>query len=72
MLDPNFDPLAELQEQGDLINKLIMAHNRQDQLLVEMSTQHKAAVDLIRTDRKKIVALERKIHTLENLIKTLV
>jgi hypothetical protein len=68
MLDPNFDPLSELEEQGDLINKLIQHHNNHDGILVDLSTQHKALVDLLRTDRAKIVHLENKVKVMSEMI----
>ena len=71
MLNPNFDPLETLQRHADQIANLIHHHNRQDSLLVDLSTQHQQVISLIRTDRDKIVKLENKIKLLEQMIQDL-
>lgn len=71
MIDPNFDPLLELEEQANLINKLIHSHNRHDEILLEVTQQHKTITNLIREDRSKIVHLENKVKIMSQMIEDL-
>ena len=71
MIDPDFDPLLELEEQANLIQKLINSHNKHDVLLLDITQQHKTVVDLIREDREKIVHLENKVKIMSQMIEEL-
>jgi len=71
MLNRDFDPLAQLEEQGLMISKLINAHNRHDELLSDLAKQHQQTIDLIRTDRSKIVHLENKVKIMSQMIEEL-
>jgi len=71
MLNRDFDPLAQLEEQGLMISKLINAHNRHDELISDLAKQHQQVIDLIRTDRAKIVHLENKVKIMSQMIEEL-
>ena len=68
MMNSDFDPLAQLEEQGLLLSKLINAHNRNDGLLSDLAKQHQDVIDLIRTDRSKIVHLENKVKVMSKML----
>ena len=71
MINPNFDPMAQLEEQGLLLSKLVNAHNRHDELISDLAKQHQQVIDLIRTDRAKIVHLENKVKVMSQMLEDL-
>lgn len=68
MMNSEFDPLAQLEEQGLLLSKLINAHNKHDELISDLAKQHQQVIDLIRTDRSKIVHLENKVKVMSKML----
>lgn len=72
MLYGDFDPYDELLavkhqtiQQQDLINRLIQASNNHDQLLLELSQQHRNLIALIREQREQIAKLKRDISLIQ-------
>ena len=66
MIDPDFDPYAELQEAQDMINKLIIAHNNHDELLVQYSKQAEQVAQLLNSQQRQINNLKFDIRKLQN------
>ncbi len=67
-MSKDFDPLAQLEEQSLLLSKLINAHNRHDSIISDLAEQHKSTINLIRTDRDKIVHLENKVKVMSKML----
>ena len=65
MIDPDFDPYAELQEAQDMINKLIMAHNNHDELLVQYSKQAEQVAKLLNSQQRQINNLKFEVKQLQ-------
>lgn len=70
-MDPSFDPLKQLEDAHYLIQQLIQHHNRHDKLIVDLSAQHQQIIELIKTDRDRILRIENKLNTISRLVQDL-
>ena len=71
MMDPNFDPLLELETHSEMLNELVHHHNSLEAIMVQLTQQHKELVDMIRKDRSLIVRHEQKFGLLEKIVEDL-
>lgn len=61
MLDPNFDPLGDLQLLKHNTNQLINSHNNHDTAISVICTQHNRINKLINEQQKEITRLKAEI-----------
>lgn len=61
MLDPNFDPLGDLQLLKHNTNQLINSHNNHDNAIAVICTQHNRINKLINEQQKEITRLKAEI-----------
>jgi len=66
LFEPDFDPYGDLLEAQDMINQVIVAHNKHDELLLEFSKQHEQFVGLLKKTNRQIAKLEFEIRKLKN------
>lgn len=66
MFDEDFDPLEMLNECQVLINRIIRAHNANDNLLQTLVKQHEQITKLVIANDIKIKNIELEIERLKN------
>jgi len=65
MIDPNFDPYEQLIEAQDIINKLIIAHNNHDELLLEVTKNNEQIAQLLNSQQRQLNNLKFQVKQLQ-------
>jgi peptidoglycan hydrolase CwlO-like protein len=64
MLDPNFDPYKELQEAKSVINTLVWAHNQHDEMMLDLTNQHRQLIDVLRSTKYQVELMRSELNDL--------
>lgn len=69
MIDPDFDPLAILEQHEHAINELVKAHNHQADLLKQYGLQHNQVAQIIDKYQRKLMQIEFELKNMKNEVK---
>lgn len=68
MLDPNFDPLRELQQCQHNVSELIKGMNHHSDFIREISIQHEQLTKLLRDQNARLSRLELELQVLKSKV----
>jgi hypothetical protein len=61
LFDPNYDPYEHLQHLENLVQQLISANNHCQQALMEITSQHRNLIAVIKQHKSEIADLRRRL-----------